>query len=83
MNRSNYIYREYPKMLMTLDGLVIVQGIDEERAIMGTASVASDTAEAQEAVGALPTAETQGASRVLGAWQPGAPAITAQDQAEW
>jgi hypothetical protein len=31
MNRSNYIYREYPKLLTTPDGLAIVQNIAEER----------------------------------------------------
>jgi hypothetical protein len=62
---------------------VIVYSIGEERSIAGTAPIAPDTAEGREPIGALPTAVTPGAARVLGAWQPGAPVITAQDRAEW
>jgi hypothetical protein len=78
MNRSNYIYREYPKLLTTPDGLVIVQNIAEERAVRGTSPVTSDTAEA-EPVGALPTSETQHASLMLDAGHQDTPIITAQN----
>jgi hypothetical protein len=81
MNRLDYIYREYPKMLTTLDGPVIVHSIDEECAITATASVTSDTPEGAR-VGALLTSETQHASLMLDAGHQDKPIITAQDRAE-
>src|SRR5712691_11833979 len=78
MNRSTY-FREYPKVLPTPNGPVIVYSIGEECAI----TIASHRAGAHEPVRALPTAEAQGASCVPGAWQPGTPVITEQDRAEW
>jgi hypothetical protein len=81
MNRSTYIYREYPKLLTTPDGLVIVQNIAEERAITATASFASDTPEGAR-VGALLTSETQHASLMLDAGHQDRPIITAQNRAE-
>jgi hypothetical protein len=66
------------KMLTTPN---IVHSIEEERAITGTASIASDTAEGHEPVRA--GAEAQGATHALGAWQPGTPVITEKDRAEW
>lgn len=81
MNRSNYIYREYPKLLTTPGGLVIVQNIAEERAVTATASVTSDTPEGAR-VGAPLTSETQHASLMLDAGHQDTPIITAPNRAE-
>jgi hypothetical protein len=50
MNRSDYVYREYPKLLTTPRGPVIVRSIAEERALIETPSVEPDTAEAPRPV---------------------------------
>jgi hypothetical protein len=81
MNRSTYIYREYPKLLTAHDGLVIVQNIAEERAITATASVTSDTPEGAR-VGVLLTSETQHTSLMLDTGHQDTPIITAENRAE-
>jgi hypothetical protein len=82
MNRSDYIYREFPKFLTSPRGPVIVHSIAEERALVETPSVEPDTAAAPRPDRVQPTAKTQGASGMPDARQPGAPVITAQDRSE-
>lgn len=59
MNGSDYIFREYPKLLTTPRGPVIVRSIAEEHALRDTPSVAPDRMEKPTSVLALPTAQTQ------------------------
>jgi hypothetical protein len=77
-------WQEFPKWVDGPAGPVIVKSLQEERAITGAVPVARDDPRAgNPSARALPAAEVRLPSRSPGAWQPGRPIRTEQDEAEW
>jgi hypothetical protein len=76
-------WQEFPKWVDGPAGPVIVRSLQEERAITGAVPVARDPRAGNAPAEALPAAEVRLPPRSPGAWQPGRPIRTEQDEAEW
>jgi hypothetical protein len=76
-------WQEFPKWVDGPDGPVVVKSLQEERAITGAVPVAKDARAGNAPAVAPPVAEVPLPARSLGAWQPGRPIRTEQDEAEW